>query len=181
MKTTTLRFMLLHAKPYIFFRTFKYPINSFRWGCKSVLSSQQTVHKYTVSPVEEGNKKYLFSHFVSLCCPRHLIWCVIENQGSALSAQQTKGSLEYPRWVSMQLAAGEAGRLVMSHVLIATVLWESYRSISGSACSRHGGKYRLHGACCCRWRRWWTSHHPLLPFTCNQVSKISLQLQEYVH
>lgn len=117
--TTTPRVMFLHAKPYIF-RTFKYLINSFHWGCKWILSSQQTVHKYTVSPVEEGNKKCLFSNFVSLCCPRHLIWCVIENQGSALSAQQTKGSLEYPCWVTMRLAAGEAGRLVMSHVLIAT-------------------------------------------------------------
>lgn len=37
----------------------------------------------------------------------------------------------------MQLAAGEAGRLVMSHVLIAT-LWGSYRSISGGTCIKGG-------------------------------------------
>lgn len=49
-------------------------------------------------PVDQANKKHLlfFNHFVSLCCPRHLICCVIEKQASApflLGKQKAAGTM----------------------------------------------------------------------------------------
>lgn len=118
---------------------FNHSLSLFRLKLLSLSS-----HKYTSCDSQVTGNKCLLSTCVSLCFPRHLIWYVIEKWGSALLVgKQKEHEIAFMSTVQLPQVKQEDLRWVMFP-------WKhlsrrSYRTISGSTCSRCGCKYHLHG------------------------------------